>query len=69
MGSWVVGAVLAYVWAYVMPLPFGSTAPAFAITFVLYLAVSWPTRAARHGHPVGNLAEAVDDSAPAAERV
>ena len=29
---------LAYVWAYVWPLPFGSTAPAFIVTFVLYLA-------------------------------
>jgi len=36
------------------------------ITFVLYLAVSWPKRTTQHGHPAGNLADAVDDSAAAA---
>ncbi len=57
VGSWVVGAVLAYVWAYVWPLPFGSTAPAFLVTFVLYMAVSWPSRTKGEITPVGNLAE------------
>ncbi|WP_313354197.1 cytosine permease [Microbacterium sp.] len=65
VGAWVVGAVLAYVWAYVFPLPFGSTAPAFVITFALYLLVSWPTRVTERGTPVGNLADAVDASEPA----
>lgn len=57
IGSWVIGAALAYIWAYVLPLPFGSTAPAFVVTFVIYLAVSWPTRERGEFAPVGNLAE------------
>lgn len=57
VGCWVVGAALAYVWAYVLPLPFGSTAPAFVLTFVLYLLVSWPARAKQRTDAVGNLAE------------
>jgi len=56
IGSWFVGAALAYVWAYVWPLPFGSTAPAFIVTFVLYLAVSWHRRPKGAITPVGNLA-------------
>ncbi len=57
VGSWVVGAVLAYVWAYVWPLPFGSTAPAFIVTFALYLAVSLPSRPKGEMVPAGNLAD------------
>jgi len=57
IGSWVVGAVLAYVWAYVWPLPFGSTAPAFIVTFAVYLLVSWPSRTKGDVTPAGNLAE------------
>ena len=57
IGSWVVGAVLAYVWAYVWPLPFGSTAPAFLVTFAVYLLVSWPSRTKGDVTPAGNLAE------------
>jgi len=60
IGSWFVGAALAYVWAYVWPLPFGSTAPAFIVTFVLYLAVSWHRRPKGAITPVGNLAEEPD---------
>jgi NCS1 family nucleobase:cation symporter-1 len=45
--AWAVGATLAYAWAYVWPLPFGATVPAFVVTFVLYLLVSLPAR--RHG--------------------
>ncbi|WP_194397590.1 purine-cytosine permease family protein [Microbacterium atlanticum] len=58
IAAWAVGAVLAYVWAYVWPLPFGSTAPAFLVTFVLYLLVSLPTRRKEPFTPVGNLADA-----------
>ncbi len=57
VGSWVIGAVLAYVWAYVWPLPFGSTAPAFIVTFLVYLLVSWPGRPKDAVAPIGNLAE------------
>ena len=63
IGSWVVGAVLAYVWAYVWPLPFGSTAPAFIVTFVIYLLVSLPSRPKGAITPVGNLADETDASA------
>ncbi|GGA61816.1 cytosine permease [Pseudoclavibacter endophyticus] len=56
IGAWVVGAVLAYVWAYVWPLPFGSTAPAFVVTFVLYLALSLRSRTTGSSVPAGNLA-------------
>jgi purine-cytosine permease-like protein len=65
VGAWAVGAVLAYVWAYVLPLPFGSTLPAFVITFVLYLLVSWPARAKHPAAFVGNLADEVDSVAEA----
>jgi NCS1 nucleoside transporter family len=44
VAAWAVGAILAYVWAYVWPLPFGATVPAFVVTFVLYLLVSLPGR-------------------------
>lgn len=44
VAAWAVGATLAYVWAYVWPLPFGATVPAFVVTFVLYLLVSLPGR-------------------------
>ncbi len=60
IGAWVVGAVLAYVWAYVWPLPFGSTAPAFIVTFLLYLLVSLPSRPKGPITPVGNLADQTD---------
>ena len=36
---WVIGAAVSYLWTYVWPLPIGATIPAFALTFVLYLAV------------------------------
>ena len=57
IAAWAVGAILAYVWAYVWPLPFGSTAPAFVITFVLYLLVSLPARSKAPNAHVGNLAD------------
>ena len=62
IGAWLVGAVLAYVWAYVWPLPFGSTAPAFIVTFVVYLLVSWPSRPKGPITQVGNLADAAEAS-------
>jgi NCS1 nucleoside transporter family len=63
IGAWVIGAVLAYVWAYVWPLPFGSTAPAFLVTFVVYLLVSWPSRPRGPVTPVGNLSDEAGTSA------
>jgi nucleobase:cation symporter-1, NCS1 family len=63
IGAWVIGAVLAYVWAYVWPLPFGSTAPAFVVTFVVYVLVSWPSRSRGTVTRVGNLSDETDASA------
>lgn len=57
VGSWVVGAVLAYVWAYVAPLPFGATVPSFVVTFALYLFLSWPKRSKGAFQPARHLAD------------
>ncbi|WP_404434510.1 cytosine permease [Microbacterium lacus] len=65
VGVWVIGAVSAYVWAYVWPLPFGATIPAFLLTFVLYLAVSWPRRAKA---PFGESKHLADVGQESAER-
>jgi nucleobase:cation symporter-1, NCS1 family len=40
VGSFVVGAALAFYWTRVSPLPFGATLPTFAVTFVIYLLLS-----------------------------
>jgi purine-cytosine permease-like protein len=39
VGSFLVGAALAFYWIRVSPLPFGATLPTFAVTFVLYLVL------------------------------
>lgn len=41
---WIVGALASYLLTYVWPSPLGATIPSFAISFLLYLALSWPTR-------------------------
>ncbi|MEV8368134.1 cytosine permease [Microbacterium sp. NPDC064584] len=56
VGAWLVGAVLAYVWAYVWPLPFGATLPSFVVTFVLYLLLSLPGRTTGGFAPAQSLA-------------
>jgi nucleobase:cation symporter-1, NCS1 family len=43
IGTFVVGAGLAYVWTQVAPLPFGATIPVFAVSALLYLAGSLAT--------------------------
>ncbi|MCR8671670.1 cytosine permease [Agrococcus sp. HG114] len=60
VGSWAVGAALAYAWAYVWPLPFGATVPSFVVTFLLYLFVSLPSRDRGPETPAPHLADAVD---------
>jgi nucleobase:cation symporter-1, NCS1 family len=40
VGSFLVGAGLAFYWTRVSPLPIGATLPTFAVTFVLYLVLS-----------------------------
>lgn len=41
VGSFVVGATLAFYWTRVSPPSFGATLPTFALTFVLYLVLSF----------------------------
>ncbi|MET0781528.1 MAG: cytosine permease [Microbacterium sp.] len=57
IASWVVGAASAYVWAYVWPLPFGATVPAFLLTFAVYLAVSFTRRGKTPFEPSRHLAD------------
>ena len=54
VGSFVVGAALAFYWIRVSPLPFGATLPTFAVTFVLYLVLSlaFGSRVTRNNEPV-----------------
>jgi NCS1 family nucleobase:cation symporter-1 len=65
--AWAVGAVMAYVWAYVWPLPIGATVPAFLLTVVVYLAASWPRRSSTPAVASRHLADE-DSPAVAAER-
>jgi purine-cytosine permease-like protein len=60
VGAWVVGALLAYMWAYVWPLPFGATVPSFIVTFVLYLLLSLPGRTKGEFAPARSLATSDD---------
>ncbi len=53
---WVVGAASSYVLTYVYPSPIGATIPSFVISFVIYLALSWPTRRRFDGQTGGHLA-------------
>ncbi|WP_243844363.1 cytosine permease [Salinibacterium sp. ZJ454] len=55
--AWAIGAASAYVWAYVLPLQFGATIPAFILTFVVYLAVSLSRRAKTPFTPSRHLAD------------
>lgn len=55
---WVIGAAASYVLTYVWPSPIGATIPAFVISFVLYLALSYKNRRAAE-EPAGHLAEEV----------
>ncbi len=60
--SWAAGATLAYVWAYVWPLPIGATVPAFVATFVIYLALSLPFRSKDAPAPARHLVDASSDA-------
>ncbi|MGC5221135.1 purine-cytosine permease family protein [Micromonospora sp. DT81.3] len=64
--AWAIGAASAYIWAYVWPLPFGATIPAFLLTFVVYLAVSWPRRAKTPFEPSRHLTDAAAEHPDAA---
>ncbi len=55
---WVIGAAASYVLTYSWPSPIGATLPAFVLSFVLYLALSYKSR--RSGREsAGHLAEEV----------
>ncbi|PPG02267.1 purine-cytosine transporter [Pseudoclavibacter sp. RFBI5] len=41
---WIFGAALSYVLAYVAPSPIGANIPAFAVSFALYLGLTWALR-------------------------
>ncbi|WP_207454871.1 purine-cytosine permease family protein [Herbiconiux sp. SYSU D00978] len=55
---WVIGAVTAYAFTYLLPTPIGATIPAFVLTFVLYLAVSLPSRSKTPAERSVHLTEA-----------
>lgn len=58
VGTFAVGAGLAYYWTQVSPLPFGATIPVFVVSFVLYLAGSMLTGRTRSS--AGDPAERVE---------
>jgi NCS1 family nucleobase:cation symporter-1 len=57
---WIVGAVVSYLLTYAYPSPVGATIPAFIVSFLLYLAAAWATRARFAGSEAGHLAETRD---------
>lgn len=57
--AWAIGAASAYLWAYVWPLPFGATIPAFILTVVVYLGLSLGRRAKTPFEPSAHLGLAV----------
>lgn len=68
---WVVGAVLSYLLAYVMPSPIGANIPAFAASFALYLGLmlllgrngALGLRDPRDAEPTGHLLDGADETA------
>ena len=68
---WIVGAVLSYLLAYVIPSPIGANIPAFAASFVLYLGLmlglggvrSLGLRDSRDGDETGHLLDGADETA------
>lgn len=68
---WVIGAALSYVLAYVASSPIGANIPAFAISFLLYLALmvllgrggAMGLRDPRDADPVGHLLDGADETA------
>ncbi|WP_424464364.1 purine-cytosine permease family protein [Pseudoclavibacter helvolus] len=68
---WVFGAVLSYVLAYVAPSPIGANIPAFVVSFVLYLTLTWALRGVkplglddpRDAAKVGHLLDGDDEVA------
>ncbi|MBO1901813.1 cytosine permease [Leucobacter weissii] len=67
---WIVGAVLSYLLTYVAPSPLGASIPAFAVSFLLYLALmlglggvpGLGLRDARDRLPAGHLLDASEDA-------
>ena len=67
---WVIGAVLSYVLAYVMPSPIGANIPAFAVSFLLYLGLmvvigrngALGLRDPRDAEPTGHLLDGAEET-------
>lgn len=65
---WIVGAVLSYVLAYVTPSPIGANIPAFAVSFLLYLGLTYGfggvkslgLRDVRDAEPTGHLLDGAE---------
>ncbi|WP_309132544.1 cytosine permease [Brevibacterium sp.] len=56
VGVWIIGAAASYILTYTFPSAIGATIPSFVISFVVYLALSWPTRRRFDGQTGGHLA-------------
>ncbi|NQD42873.1 cytosine permease, partial [Glutamicibacter halophytocola] len=58
---WVGGALVAYLLTYLFPSPIGATLPCFAVSFLLYLGLSWNQRErgplAAHEHLVPSASQ------------
>ncbi len=58
---WVAGALVAYLLTYLFPSPIGATLPCFAVSFLLYLGLSWNQRErgplAAHEHLVPSASQ------------
>jgi len=58
---WVAGALVAYLLTYLFPSPIGATLPCFAVSFLLYLVLSWRQRdqgpLAAHEHLVPSASQ------------
>jgi nucleobase:cation symporter-1, NCS1 family len=68
VGSFVVGAALAFYWIRISPLPLGATLPTFAVTFVLYLVLSlaFGSKVTRNNEPVAQDTPADPSNEPPA---
>lgn len=53
---WVIGALVSYLLTYAWPSPIGATIPSFFVSFLLYLGLSWKSRARFADTESGHLA-------------
>lgn len=55
---WVIGALVSYLLTYAYPSPVGATIPAFVVSFLAYLGLSWRARARFADAEAGHLSNA-----------